>query len=143
MVASTKQKLINMKKLFTISLVAMLMASILFPDSIMAGNKTSYTVAMHKQPKRQTGHNKDLDEEGLRMPPMPISCFINKTDGVTIIGVPEDIINYEIWDISHEVNIGFFSEESDFIDYLFLQTGDFQLNFETENYHVFGYITIN
>lgn len=119
------------------------MVGILFPDSIMAGNKTSYTIAMHKQPKRQTGHNKDLDEEGLRMPSMPISCFINKTDGVIIMGVPEDIINYEIWDISHEVNIGAFSEESDFIDNLFLQTGDFQLNFETENYHVFGYIYLD
>ena len=65
----------------------MLMGGILFPNPIMAGNKISYTVPMHKQPKRQTGHNKDLDEEGLRMPPKPISCFINKTDGVTINGI--------------------------------------------------------
>lgn len=140
MVASTKQKLINMKRLFTISLVAMLMASILFPDSIMAGNKTSYTVAMHKQPKRQTGHNKDLDEEGLRMPPMPISCIINKTDGVTIIGVPEDIISYEVWDTSHEINIASFSDESEFLDFLFPLIGDYKIKFETENYYIIGYI---
>lgn len=43
MVASTKLKFINMKRLFTISLVAMLMVGILFPNSMNAGNNTTYT----------------------------------------------------------------------------------------------------
>lgn len=115
------------------------MASILFPNSIMAGNKTSYTVTMRKQSR----HNKGLDEEGLRTPPMPIYCVISKTDGVSIVDLTEDIISYEIWDTTHEINIASFSEVSDFLDYLFIQTGNFQLNLETENYHICGYITLD
>lgn len=128
-----------MKRLFTISLLTMLMASILFPDSVMAGDRTSYTVSMRKQSR----HNKGLDEEGLRTPPMPIYCVISRTDGINIAGLTEDITSYEIWDTSHEINIASFFEESDFLDYLLTQTGDFQLNFETENYNVFGYISLD
>lgn len=139
MVASTKLKFINTKRLFTISLVAMLMVGILFPNSMNAGNNTTYTVSMRKQSR----HNRGLDEEGFRTPPMPIYCVISRTDGVNIVGLSEDIISYEIWDSSHEINLASFSNESDFLDYLLIQTGSFQLNLETENYNVFGYISLD
>lgn len=136
MVASTKLKRIDMKRLFTISLLTMLMASILFPDSIMAGDRTSYTVSMRKQSR----HNKGLDEEGLRTPPMPIYCVISRTDGINIAGLTEDITSYEIWDTSHEINIASFSDESEFLDFLFPLIGDYKIKFETENYYIIGYI---
>lgn len=63
MVASTKLKFINMKRLFTISLVAMLMVGILFPNSMNAGNNTTYTVSMRKQSR----HNRGL---------FPLSAFV-------------------------------------------------------------------
>ncbi len=127
-----------MKRLFTISLLTMLMASILFPDSVMAGDRTSYTVSMRKQSR----HNKGLDEEGLRTPPMPIYCVISKTDGINIAGLTEDITSYEIWDTSHEINIASFSGESDFLDYIFSMTGNLLIKFETENYSITGDITL-
>ena len=74
---------------------------------------------------------------------MPIYCVISRTDGVNIVGLSEDIISYEIWDSSHEINLASFSNESDFLDYLLIQTGSFQLNLETENYNVFGYISLD
>lgn len=125
-----------MKRLFTISLLTMLMASILFPDSVMAGDRTSYTVSMRKQSR----HNKGLDEEGLRTPPMPIYCVISRTDGINIAGLTEDITSYEIWDTSHEINIASFSDESEFLDFLFPLIGDYKIKFETENYYIIGYI---
>lgn len=115
------------------------MAGILFPNSMNAGNNTTYTVSMRKQSR----HNKGLDKEGLRTPPMPIYCVISQTDGVNFIGLSEDIISYEIWDITSEINFASFSEEAEFLDYLFLQVGDFQIKLETENYYVLGYIKMN
>ena len=98
---------------------------------------------MQKQSKRQSEHNKELDDEGRRTPPKPIYCVISKTEGLNIIGLPEEIMNYEILDPSSEINLASFSEESDFINFLFYQIGNFKLNFEAENYNICGYITID
>ena len=114
----------------------MLMAGILFPNSMNAGNNTTYTVSMRKQSR----HNKGLDKEGLRTPPMSIYCVISQTDGVNIVGLIEEITSYEIWDTASEINFASFSEEAEFLDFLFSLTGEYKIKFETENYYIIGYI---
>ena len=47
-----------MNKIITIQFIVILMACLLSPNSIMAGNETVYTVSMQKQVKRQSEHNK-------------------------------------------------------------------------------------
>lgn len=131
-----------MKRFMTIPFIAMLMACFLFPNSVMAGNQKTYTVPVKKKQKYSDDVGTRTEEEGRRSPSMPLCCTISKTDGVNITGLSEDIIIYEVRDVSNEATLMSFTSESDFLDYLFLQTGDFQLYFETENYQVAGYITI-
>ena len=107
----------------------------------MAGNETVYTVSMQKQVKRQSEHNKSPDCEGRRTPSMPIYCIISRTNGLNIVGIFDDIISYEVCEISSGINIASFSEESEFLAFLLCQIGNFQIKFETENYTIVGYIT--
>lgn len=140
--AISNQHNIYMKRFLTIPFIAMLMACFLFPNSVMAGNQTTYSVPVKKKQKNGDVVDMKVDEGGRRSPSMPLCCTISKTDGVNITGLSEDIIIYEVRDVSNETTLVSFTSESDFLDYLFLQTGDFQLYFETENYQVAGYITI-
>lgn len=119
------------------------MASALSPCDIMAGNKACYTISMQKQPKRQSEHNKALDNEGCRTPSMPIYCVFNETEGLSIIGLSEDMISYEIMDASFEITVVSFSEEAEFLNYLFLQPGNIYIRFETENYYIYGFIAMD
>lgn len=132
-----------MKRIITIPIIAMFIMCVLSPSILMAGNKTSYNIPMHKVPNNQSEHNMSLDPGGRRTRPMPIYCIINQDTGIDIIGLSENVIGYEIWDTSSEINFASFSEESDFLDYLFLQAGDFQIKLETENYYAIGYIKMN
>lgn len=110
-----------MNKIITIQFIVILMACLLSPNSIMAGNETVYTVSMQKQVKRQSEHNKSLDCEGRRTPSMPIYCIISRTNGLNIVGIFDDIISYEVCEISSGINIASFSEESEFLAFLLCQ----------------------
>ncbi len=112
------------------------------PDTIKAGNQSTYTTTVYKA-KKQSEHNQHLDCEGRRSPSMPLYCIISKTNGLNIVGMSEDIISYEIWDAEYETYIASFSEEFEFIDFLFLQSGYFHVKIETENYNFHGDISIN
>ena len=74
--------------------------------------------------------------------PAPLCCVISETAGLHISGLSEDIISYEIWDATSETIIASFSAESDFIDFLFCQTGVVMIRLETESYYLVGYIEI-
>lgn len=131
-----------MKRIITIPVIAMFMVCILFPASIIAGNEATHTVNVQKKPKEPFEHNMRLDEEGRRTPPAPLCCVISETAGLHISGLSEDIITYEIWDATSETIIASFSAESDFIDFLFCQTGVVMIRLETESYYLVGYIEI-
>lgn len=132
-----------MNRLITIPIIAMLMVYVTFPSHAMAMNETIYTISMQKSSKEQPSHNKRLDDEGRRSSPAPIFCILNHTSGIEVMGLSEDIIGYEIWDVASEIKLASFSEEAEFLDFLFLQVGNFQIKLETENYFVSGYIKMN
>lgn len=129
-----------MKRIYTILL--MLTLASLIPDTILAENQSTYTTTVYKG-KKQSEHNQHLDCEGRRTPPIPLICSISNTTGLSIIGCDEDIITFEIWDITSENCLASFANESDFVDYLFAQCGEFILKFETEDYLFHGYIIID
>lgn len=131
-----------MKRLFCTALLSMLLNCIMFPVSVLAADNVSYTVTMQKEPNNQTGHNKQESPEGRRIPPKPICCTIS-TEGISVAGLSEDIITYEVWDETSEICLASFNEEQEFLDFLFNQSGEFQILFITENYCISGNVIIN
>lgn len=132
-----------MKIPITIPVLIMFMVYLTFSSHAMAMNDTPYTITMQKSSKEQPSHNKHLDDEGRRSSPAPIFCIISHTSGIEMMGLSEDIIGYEVWDADSEIKLAFFSEETEFLDFLFLQVGNLQIKLETENYFISGYIKMN
>lgn len=130
-----------MKRFFCTALLSMLLNCIIFPVSVLAADNVSYTVIMQKEPNNQTGHNKQESPEGRRIPPKPIYCTISP-EGISVAGLSEDIITYEVWNETSEICLASFNEEQKFLDFLFNQSGEFQITFVTENYCISGYISI-
>lgn len=114
---------------------------LLSPAIVIAGNKSTYTISAFKS-KKKPENEVHSDDEGRRIPPVPLTCSISNT-GISFIGFYDDIITFEIWDITSETCLASFTEESDFLNFLFAQTGDFNLKFETEGYFICGDITID
>ncbi|MDE6756908.1 MAG: hypothetical protein K2J66_07160, partial [Muribaculaceae bacterium] len=115
---------------------------VLIPISIKAENNASITLSMQSQPIPQTGHNKQDEPEGRRIPPKPIYCTIS-TEGINVAGLSEDIMTYELWNETSEICLASFNGENEFLDFLFNQSGEFQIIFITDNYCISGYIVIN
>lgn len=128
-----------MKKHLISSFLVIAILCSMFTVPVFAVNNAVFTVCMQKKLKDK----KDQDTEGRRIPPVPVSCDISRNDGVRISGVSEDIVSFEIRDASSEICIAFLTEESEFIDYLFFHTGDFQIIFETDNFYITGNISID
>lgn len=130
------------KSLFCTVLLSILLNCITFPAAISAADNTSYTVNMRKESNNTTWTNEQWGSEGRRIPPKPIYCTIS-SEGIYVAGLSEDIMTYEIWNETSEICLASFNEENDFLNFLFNQSGEFQIIFITENYCISGYITIN
>lgn len=76
---------------------------------------------------RKKEHNQELDREGTRMPPRPIICIINE-QGVQTDIPSEDIISYELWDISGSCIVSL-ADDKEFVQYLY---SSIQMNFKSE-----------
>lgn len=129
------------KRLFSIILLSLSTICLICPNSIKAENTTAVAVTMQKQSKNPLPTNEEIEHEGRRMRPRPIYCTISP-DGINVAGVSEEIISYEVWDEVSGICVASFFEESDFLNYLFSQSGEFQLIFVTENHCISGYISI-
>lgn len=102
---------------------------------------TSYTVSLHRLPKKSTGHTKDDYKKGTRTPPRPIYCVIDSEEGVQTEISPEEILSYELWDQTEEFCIASFTDEASFLQYLFSYPGEFQIIIETDEYTYVGYLS--
>lgn len=130
-----------MKRLFCSALLLILLNCIQFPVSVLAADNTSYTVTMRKEPNNTTWTNEQEEPERRRIPPKPIYCTISPEE-ISVAGLSEDIITYEVWNETSEICLASFNEEQEFLDFLFNQSGEFQITFVTENYCISGYISI-
>lgn len=63
-----------MRKIFTLIILVVLLISPLSGEA--QGISSTKTTILQKKPKRQPGHNQDLNLEGHRMPSRPIICYI-------------------------------------------------------------------
>ena len=77
-----------------------------------------------------------------RMPTRPILCSISFEDGVSFDdGSNRDIISYEIKDIDNNT-VAVIGDEADFIQTLFSLSGEYVIQFRTDEYVYYGSICI-
>ena len=134
-----------MKSILNLPVIIVMML-LSFPLEIIAGNTyQSYTVTLYRQPSNMNNdgkHEWDIDPEGHRLPSRPIECTISQDSGVTIYDCQDEIVSYEIWDAEGNACLSLCSDESDFLNYLFTLTGDFQIRFNSSNYTYIGYLSV-
>lgn len=83
------------------------------------------------------------DPEGHRKPSKPLLISISIDNGIYIPGIDnQDIISYSIYD---EYSSCLFTSEDEysFIEYLFSNTGTFEINIDTNEFSLKGWIQIN
>lgn len=129
------------KKIVRIAQHFFLFLCIIYPFSISADDNATYNISMQKETNNTSWPNIQGDPEGRRIPPKPINCTISP-DGIYVSGLSEDIITYEIWNDAAEICIASFTEESEFLEFLFSQSGEFHISFITENYCISGNILL-
>ncbi len=88
----------------------------------------------------------ELEDDRLwhRTPLRPIECSISKDEGIRFYSSMDasDILAYEIWDAEGRCSIASFCGEDDFIESLFMQTGEMQIRFSTENSTLTGFASL-
>lgn len=126
-----------MKKFFAICVV-LIMSNVL-TENIVA-NRIYLTINLHMLTTKSRIYDDD-DNRGNRF--VALTCTIGEENGVEISGTTDEIIAYEIWDATGSVCIGYFTDEEEFVEYLFSLNGDFQLVFYFENYTLEGEITVD
>lgn len=128
-----------MKKNLTIPMILMTLILSLLPVSLAAEiTDSSCIVTLHKQPKQTKEHNQELDQDGQRAPARPIYCNISKDNGVEISVLDCEIISYEIWDLEGNYCIASFSEEAEFVEFVFSMTSNFTIKIITDDFYLFG-----
>lgn len=109
--------------------------------AVPAVAQSVYILPVIKVPSTLEPQKNDLPEYGNRLPSRPIECTISQDTGVSISGSPDEIVSYEIWDAEGNTCLSLCSDESDFLNYLFTLTGDFQIRFNSSEYTYIGYLS--
>lgn len=110
-----------MKKFFAICVV-LIMSNVL-TENIVA-NRIYLTINLHMLTTKSRIYDDD-DNRGNRF--VALTCTIGEENGVEISGTTDEIIAYEIWDATGSVCIGYFTDEEEFVEYLFSLNGDFRI----------------
>lgn len=120
----------------TFSLIPILIITLLCAVQPVAIHAKKTPVAVKLPMKKKL--KKTVETEGHRVPPVTVWCDISRTGGVKVAGLSEDIISYEIRDISTEACMASFTEEPDFVDYVLSGNGEYQVILESDNYYITG-----
>lgn len=110
---------------------------------IFAGAFKTLTVSLDRKELITPQDGPDYDPPIHRSPADAYICSITPENGVEISGTTDEIISYEIWDATGTVCIAYFTNEEEFVEYLFSLNGDFQLVFFFEDYTLTGEITVD
>lgn len=119
---------------------------ILFSCSMALAWNNGLSVQVKMLSSPTTSYSEQNPNEGNenyhRMPTHPILCNISVEDGVTFCdGSDPDIISYEIKDADNNP-VAVTSDEADFIQTLFSLTGEYVIQFRTDEYVYYGGICI-
>lgn len=128
-----------MKKILTLLLIlfSCSMAFALNHGQVIQMNLRSFQVSDDSEAK-----NNESRENYHRMPTRPILCSISVEDGVSFDdGSNPEIISYEIKDADNNP-IAITGDEADFIQTLFSLTGEYVIQFRTDEYVYYGGVCI-
>jgi len=82
------------------------------------------------------------EEHGQRMPPRNVVCTIDAATGIQFVGMEKpEILTFEIYDLSGAC-VAVFGDETAFLDFLFAQSGEYQIRLVTANWAYIGYIGV-
>lgn len=133
-----------MKRFSKLQLFIFISLIFLLPFNVKAESKlTIYTLNTHLQFKG--GPNRDHLEnckDGYRSPSRPITINISRTDGVQIPHVDKnEILSYSIYD-EEETCLATFTNEADFVDFVFSTTGEVEIRIELADYYLCGWLQL-
>lgn len=105
----------------------------------------AYTVTTFMQPKCFIGNdndNKNRDKRGYRSPASPVTIYISEAGGVQIPQSDKGgIISYSVYNEDEEC-ISTFTNEADFVDFVFTWTGTVQVRIEFADYYLAGWLEL-
>ncbi len=77
---------------------------------------------------------------GQRMPGRKQNCTVDPVSGVQFVGMEKpDILSFEVYDLSGAC-VAVFGDEAAFLEYLFAQSGEYQIRLITADWAYVGYI---
>lgn len=135
-----------MRKILTLQTIITAVLLFVLPLNVMAETNisisTSRTIQLRKQPTNNDNHKVEFEKESHRTSVRLTQCTISKNDGVQISGFDDEIISYEVWNETGTDCIALYTDEDNFVDYIFNCIGSYQIIFRSDEYIFYGYIEI-
>jgi len=101
------------------------------------------SLVLYPRPIVGTGFISEEDDlPGRRIPVHNIHCTIDATAGIQFVGMEKpEILTFEIYDLSGAC-VAVFGDETVFLEYLFAQSGEYQIRLITTKWAFVGYIGV-
>lgn len=132
-----------MKKTFLLSISILLLFMLSFNGDMYARNKSSDSVHIKLRKGSKSDRDNKLNRnEGHRTPGRAIQCSISCIEGVSIEDHDVEVYSYEIWDTDGETCQFATSDEPDFVNTLFTMEGEYQVQFNSNDYIYVGYVEL-
>ena len=110
-------------------------------SNAVAGYGVKY-VTMSPAPYYTEKEHNEYEEKGHRTPPRDVQCTIDAAAGIQFVGMEKlEILTFEIYDLSGAC-VAVFGDEDSFLDFLFAQSGEYQIRLVTANWAYVGYIGV-
>lgn len=114
----------------------------LFPDYVMAGDRSSYTILVQQKPKRDLGHNPQLDPEGSRIPSKRVPISISISDGLSIPYFDKnEIDSFDVID-ENGIYLASLTTEHEFVSFIFTLDKPVEIRINLNEYILQGYLNI-
>lgn len=130
-----------MKSIFFIILAILALVTVL-PVSVSGANEKVEAILLEKY-TLQLDNTHDIDPMANRMPSRPIICTLTPYGISLSESMPIEIVMYEIWTTSDKTIIASFSQETEFLDYIFNTpaNSELQIRLITSEYQLIGNLT--
>lgn len=114
----------------------------IFPDYVIAGNRSSYTILVQRKPNGDLGHNTQLDPEGNRIPSRKFPVSISLSDGLSMPNFDKcEIDSFDIID-ENGIYLASFSTEQEFVSFIFTLDKPVEIRINLKEYILQGYLNI-
>lgn len=133
-----------MKKFLKNQLILIVFYLCFFPCEVKSNTDfPSLTLTTYLHVKSDDNHYVDYKiNKRNRTPAYPITIFISVVDGVQIPHVENnEIFSYAVYD-EDETCLATFTDEADFVDFVFSTTGEVEIRIELADYYLCGWLQL-